>query len=100
MGVPELRDFLTAKSSQALPQTATVFLEDLEHGASLLRDQGTARWVQCADAAIAQLLANERRLRGLCLLAGESTLVFREKDEAAIRRVLRELGYVLPPISE
>ncbi len=30
-------------------------------------------------------------------LAGERHLMFRAADEAAVRRALRELGYVLPP---
>jgi len=75
-------------------------LDDLEQRAGMLRDRGTARRVECADAGVAQLLANERRLRGLCQLAGERTLVFSQKDETAVRRTLREMGYVLPPISD
>jgi len=46
---------------------------------------------------VAQLLVNDRRLRELCQLAGERWLVFRAADEQAVRRGLRELGYVLPP---
>ncbi len=97
--IGELREFLTARSPEALPHTVTVFLDDLEQRARLLRDRGTARCVECMDTGTAQLLANERRLRGLCQLAGERTLVFSEKDETAVRRALRELGYVLTPFS-
>ena len=46
---------------------------------------------------VAQTLVNDRRLRKLCQLAGERHLVFRSADETAVRRALRELGYVLPP---
>jgi hypothetical protein len=43
------------------------------------------------------MLANDRKLKKLCQLACEKCLVFRAADEAAVRQVLRELGYVLPP---
>ena len=97
LAVKELTDFLSAKSAEPLPQTVRVFLEDLQQRAGQLRDLGTARLVECADAAVAQLLVRDRRLRDLCQLAGERCLVFRSSDEAGVRRGLRELGYVLPP---
>jgi hypothetical protein len=74
-----------------------VFLEDLTARAGQLEDLGAARLVACVDGNVAQLLAHDRRLRSLCQLAGERHLVFRAADEAAVRRALRELGYVLPP---
>ena len=93
----ELRDFLKAKSEEPLPQNVEVFLADLEQKAGQLEDLGAARLIACADAHLAQLLANDRRLRNLCQLAGNRHLVFRAADEPAFRRMLRELGYVLPP---
>jgi hypothetical protein len=95
--VGELREFLQAKSPGPLPQTVTVFLDDLKRKARQVRDLGSARLAECADATVAQLLANDARLRKLCELAGERRLVFQVADEAAVRRRLRELGYVLPP---
>jgi hypothetical protein len=95
--VGELKDFLAARSPGPLPQTVEVFLADLAHKAGQLEDQGTARLVTCVDAHVARVLANDRRLRKLCYLAGERHLVFRAAVEAAVRRALRELGYVLPP---
>jgi hypothetical protein len=95
--VGELKDFLAARSPGPLPQTVEVFLADLAHKAGQLEDQGTARLVACADAHVARVLANDRRLRKLCQRAGERHLVFRAADEVAVRRALRELGYVLPP---
>jgi hypothetical protein len=46
---------------------------------------------------VARTLAHDRRLRGLCQLAGERHLVFKVSDEAAVLRALRELGHILPP---
>ena len=96
LAVAELREFLTAKSQEAPAQTVTVFLDDVEKKATQLEDMGMARLIACKDAVVAQTLVNDRRLRSLCQLAGERYLVFRGADEAAVRRGLRELGYVLP----
>ena len=95
--VRELRDFLAARSAEPLPQTVTVFLDDVAAKAGQLEDLGTARLIQCADALVAELLVNDRRPRSLVQRAGERQLVFRAADEAAVKRALRALGYVLPP---
>jgi hypothetical protein len=95
--VRELTNFLKAKSEGSLPQTVEVFLADLEAKSGQLRDLGAARLIECADTTVAQMLANDRKLKKLCQLAGEKCLVFRAADEAAVRRTLRELGYVVPP---
>jgi hypothetical protein len=96
----ELAEFLTARSAAPLPQTVQVFLDDLKQRAGQLRDLGLARLVECADAAVAQLLVTDRQLRDKCWLAGERWLVFRTADEAAVKRGLRRLGYLLPPPRE
>ncbi len=98
LSVGELQEFLAARSAEPLPQTVTVFLDDLATKMGQLEDAGTARLIACADAHVAQLLAHDRKLRALCQLAGERHLVFRAADETAVRRALRELGYVLPPL--
>jgi hypothetical protein len=95
--VPELVEFLQARSSVGLPETVTVFLQDLQHRATLLRDRGTARLIECADAHTAMLLAKDRKLKLLVNLAGETMLVFAATEEAAVKKALKELGYVLPP---
>lgn len=96
--VDELKEFLIARSQELLPQTVDVYLSDLATKTGQLVDEGTARLIGCKDALVAQTLANDRRLRKLCRLAGERELVFRTADEGAVRKALRELGYVLPPL--
>jgi hypothetical protein len=97
LSVAELKEFLAARSQEPLPQVVDVFLDDLQSKIGQLEDQGTARMIVCKDAVVALTLANDRRLRQLCQLAGERSLVFLVADEAAVRKGLRELGYVLPP---
>jgi hypothetical protein len=97
LAVQELKEFLAARSQEPLPQTVAVFLDDLQDKMGQLEDLGTARLIACKDAVVARTLASDRRLGKVCQLAGERQLVFRTADEAAVRRALRELGYVLPP---
>jgi Helicase conserved C-terminal domain len=97
LSLVELQEFLRSRGGEALPQTVDVFLDDLRRRAEQLRDLGTARLLECADAELALLLVHDRRLRDLCRLAGDRQLVFRAADEPAVRRALRELGYALPP---
>src|SRR5207244_11384264 len=96
LAVQELKEFLAARSQEPLPQTVEVFLDDLQDKMSQLKDLGTARLIACKDAVVARTLASDRRLAKLCQLAGERHLVFRAAEETAVRRALRELGYVLP----
>jgi Helicase conserved C-terminal domain len=94
----ELHEFLRTRSSVALPQTVEVFISDLKERTGRLRDLGAARLIECADPELALLIAHDRRLRDICRIAGDRQLVFRAADEPAVRRALRELGYVLPPV--
>ncbi len=100
MPLEELADFLAARSGAPLPQTVQVFLDDMKGRAGQLRDLGLARLLECADATVARQLAGDPQLRERCRLAGENWLVFCAADETAVRRVLRRLGYVLPPARE
>ena len=97
LGIAELEEFLAAGGQGPMPQTVRVLLADLGERAGRLRDLGTARLIECADAETARLLASDRQLGKVCHLAGERRLVFRAEDEAAVRARLRKLGYVLPP---
>ena len=96
LSMAEFEQFLAAKSADPLPQPAQVFLNDLRLRAAQLRDLGPARLIECADASLAQLLAHDRRLSAMCLPAGDRHLVYRPRDEATVRRTLRELGYAIP----
>lgn len=97
LAVAELKEFLASRAQGSLPQTAEVFLDDLQHKMGQLEDLGAARLIGCKDAVVARTLASDRQLRNICQLAGERHLVFRAADEAAVRRALRERGHVLPP---
>ena len=91
-----LRDFLEASSADPLPATVAQFLQDAEQRVRQLQDRGLARLIECADPALAALIANDSRTRRYCLRAGESHLAVFAADESRFRNAVRKLGYSLP----
>jgi hypothetical protein len=91
----EIREFLAARSGEALPATAARLLDDVAERTTKVHDRGLARLVECTDAALATLIANDSRTRKHCMLAGERHLVVAASSEAAFRRALRDAGYLL-----
>ncbi len=97
LGVDTLREFLEERSSEPVPANVQTFLADLRDRATRLRDRGAAHMIECADAETALTLISDTKLKSICLLAGERTLVVPASQEAAVRSQLRKLGYVIPP---
>jgi hypothetical protein len=93
--VDELREFLAARSEGPLPETVSRLLDDVGARSGRLRDRGLARLVECADEALAAQIASDSRTRGHCLRAGDRHLVVPAASEAAFRRALREIGYLV-----
>jgi hypothetical protein len=94
--VEEITGFLESQSSEPIPTTVSTFLADLRARAGQLRDRGTVRMIECADAETARLLVVDSKLKTICLLAGERSLVFPVAEETTVRNRLRKLGYVVP----
>jgi hypothetical protein len=93
--VEEIREFLAARSGVAIPDTVARLLEDVAERTTKVHDRGLARLIECADPALAALIANDTRTRKLCMRAGERHLVVAASAEAAFRRALRDAGYLL-----
>ena len=89
--------FLEAKSPGPLPQNIAATFRETAERVAQLADRGSARLVEVQDPVLALLIANDSRLRSLCLLAGERHLVIPAEGEKAFRRALHELGYALIP---
>lgn len=85
--------FLEARSDSALPQNIAASLRETAQRLSQLADRGPARLIEVQDPILAQLIANDSRLRSLCLLAGDRYLVVLNENQKAFRRGLHELGY-------
>jgi hypothetical protein len=93
--VEEIREFLVARSGAALPDTVARLLVDVAERTTKVHDRGLARLIECADAALAALIANDTRTRKHCMRVGERHLVVTGTSEAAFRRGLRDAGYLL-----
>lgn len=94
--IDELEQFLSSRTTSDPPATVVRFLADLRAKAGRLADAGPARLVACADEHVAAELAAHGNLKGKCLRAGDRFVVVREADLAAVRKVVRKLGYVWP----
>ena len=73
--IAELRAFLQARDVQPLPETVESFISPHERRALALVNKGTALLIACADAEIADVVANHEPMKKLCLRAGERHLV-------------------------
>ncbi|MGI5180519.1 helicase-associated domain-containing protein [Dactylosporangium sp. CA-152071] len=92
----QLREFLAVRATHELPNSVTTLLADVAARAGRLRNLGVVRLVECADPALAVLIAGDRRLRGLCQPVGDRHLAVAVDREPEFRRALRALGHVLP----
>jgi hypothetical protein len=96
----EILEFLTARAHTDLPQPVRAFFTEAAANARKLRDLGPARVIECDDAALAALIASDRRLRGLCWQSGERHLIVPAAAEARFHTRLHDLGYTIPPVQE
>lgn len=94
----ELRTLLTERGEGELPTTITRFLDEMEERGNKLRDRGLARLIECNDPHLLTLLTHDPRTKLHCFAAGEHHLFVPTSSEAAFRKALRQLGYILPPL--
>lgn len=92
----ELREFLSARDDQPLPETVEGFLRNLERGEQALRSRDAALLIECADEDVVARLAADRKTAPLCLPVGERHVVVRAKDEKRFRKAVHGLGYGMP----
>ncbi|MBM4354456.1 MAG: hypothetical protein FJ109_11805 [Deltaproteobacteria bacterium] len=93
--VDEVREFLASRSSTPIPDTVLRLLADVANRVTKVRDRGLARLVECADEALAALIAHDTRTRRFCMRAGDRFLAVPSSSEAAFKRTLREIGYLV-----
>jgi hypothetical protein len=96
--IAELRAFLQARDAQPLPETVESFIVTTERRAQALVHKGMALLIECAEAEIADLLANHEHMKKLCLRVGEQHLVVPVAAEEPFRKALRSLGYGMPRV--
>ena len=96
--VSQLREFLTARDDQPLPDRVEGFLRRVEKGSRALTAKGPALLIDCADKAIADRIVADRRASKHCLRAGPRRLVVAARSEAAFRKAAHALGYAFSSV--
>ncbi len=93
--IAEVVDLLETRSSQPLPNSVRVFLEDVDRRVRALQDSGTAWLIECADGTLAATIASDSNTGRLCLLAGDHHLAVPSRNEKRFRTALKKLGYAV-----
>ncbi|MFH9355508.1 helicase-associated domain-containing protein [Kitasatospora sp. NPDC017646] len=94
----ELRRYLEAASRHPLPQTVTTLLDDAARRLGQVRDTGPVHLIECADPAVAALLAGDRRLRTVATRLGERHFAVPAGRLAAFRTAALAQGYPLDQV--
>lgn|SRR5574340_223620 len=92
----EFTAFLAQRSENEPPGSLATLVGDVTRRATQLADLGHSRVIECADPALAALIARDRTLRTLCRPIGERHLAVPIDQELKFRAALLKLGYVLP----
>jgi len=90
--IQTLRTFLQGQHSQPLPDTVASFINRCAQDATALKLGASAVLIECRDATTAQLLAEHKQTRKLCLRAADQTLVVRAEQLEKFRAAVRGLG--------
>jgi hypothetical protein len=92
----EFTTFLTQRTEHDLPGALTTLIADAHRRSDQLTDLGHLRVIECADTALAALIAGDRSLRSLCRPIGDRHLAIAADHEPKFRKALLRLGYALP----
>ncbi len=95
--IEDLRSFLTERAVHDVPATVRTLLDDVAARTRQVRDLGMRRIIECADVAVATLLAQDRALRAHCTRIGDRHLLLAPGGEDKVRTAMRKLGYALGP---
>lgn len=94
--IAELRDFLTARDEQGLPETVEGFLALTNQQANALKNTGTVLLIECQDTTIAELIAKHEQTKSICQWVGPAHLAVKPDAEERFRQAIHSLGYGMP----
>lgn len=93
----EIENQLMALSvDQNLPPIFRIFFDDLKKKNGQLSKRGSYVLIECQEAHLALLLANDRELKKFTFLVPERQLIVLNEREEHFRRHVKKLGYFLP----
>ena len=94
--IAELRDFLTARDEQGLPEKVEVFLAQTSQQANALKNTGVVLLIECQDEAIAELIAKHEQTKSICQRVGPNYFAVKPEAEERFRQAMHGLGYGMP----
>jgi hypothetical protein len=94
--IAELRDFLTARDDQGLPETVEGFLAQTSQQANALKNTGTVLLIECQDEAIAELIATHEQAKSISQRVGPTHFAVKPDAEERFRQAMHSLGYGMP----
>ena len=99
-GTEEVLAFLESRSSEPIPETVSVLLDDAKSRSTRLSYSGRAHLVACKDPLLAQLISSDTKISKLCLPAGDRHIAVLPGREKEFIKALADLGYVVPRLKE
>ena len=92
-GMDELRNFLTERDDQPLPEVIDGLFRKVENNTDVVTMAGNALIMECASATIAKNLIANKHVAKFCFAAGPKNLVVPVGKEKAFRKAINMLGY-------
>jgi len=91
--IDTLRDFLTERDDQPLPEVVDGLLCKIEKNTDVITMAGNALIMECASANVAKELIASTHVAKLCFVAGFKNLIVPVGKEKAFRKAINMLGY-------
>ncbi len=98
--IQDIKTFLKSRSTQPIPKTVTVLLDDVKKRSTGLEYAGRTHLVTCKDALLQKLVSSDVTLSKLCRPAGKKHLVIMPGKEKQFITALVRLGYIVPQLRE
>jgi hypothetical protein len=92
--------FLKSRSSEPIPETVTVLLNDAKKRSTPLSYSGRAHLIACKDPVLVRLISSDTKISKMCLPAGDGYIVVLPGKEKEFIKALADIGYIVPQLRE
>jgi len=96
----EVFTFLNSRSSEPIPETVTVLLNDAKNRSTPLSYSGRAHLIACKDPVLVRLISSDIKISKICLPAGDGYIVVLPGKEKEFIKALADIGYIVPQLRE
>ena len=96
----EVLAFLKSRSSEPIPETVTILLNDAKNRSTPLSYSGRAHLIACKDPVLVRLISSDIKISKMCLPAGSGYIVVLPGKEKEFIKALADIGYIVPQLRE